>query len=697
MAVIPDNKRAPRPSSPALRAGAALLALSSLFLLLFHFFSGPARAEEGGPEAPEFLLSASAPRALLKDIGFELELKFEGEAEGPVVCEVSGPEGLVRVPCPPGETVSVPITLSEAGRSVVRVQALELDSSRALAGAEVSLRALHGLWTILPPLIAIGLALLFRQVVAALWVSVFLGALILYDFRPLVAIARSIDHYIIGAMADFDHAAMLVFIIFMGGMIGMIARGGGIQGVVELIARRATSPRRGQTATFFMGLFIFFDDYANTIIVGNSMRPISDRLRISREKLSYIVDSTAAPVASIFPISTWIGYEVGLIDSALRMIESADSGYMVFLESIMFRFYPILALALVLMIALTGRDFGPMARAERRARLKGKPLRDGALPMTSLESRKLEPPEGKPRRWFNALIPLVAVILITFIGLWVNGKANLSAAEFEKITTEAADYGLWAKVYMVGQVYSQAAPNIVLAWASLLGCIITVVLVSGQRILSLAEAMQAWLSGVESMVIAIVVLLFAWSLGQVCQDLHTALYLTQSLSGVLSPRALPVITFLLACLISFATGTSYGTMGILIPLVIPIAHELGIEAGLPPADQRLILVGVVSSVLAGSVFGDHCSPISDTTIMSSMACSADHVDHVRTQVPYALLAAAVGVALGDIPAAFGLNPLISIALGIAVLLGVLYLFGSRVDRNKKTGDYEEKGVHGVNQ
>jgi len=644
------------------------VSLAAAMLVLFVFFTPSLlAADQASFVRPAF------PGLMIKGVDFKARVDFDKKLPEGTKCALSGPGIDRKVPCK-GKSVSFgELKFNETGR-------YRLGITAGGEFREVKIRVIHGLWTVLPPLLAIGLALLFRQVVAALWVSIWLGAFIIYDWRFFTAIARSVDHYIINAMADPDQAAMLVFIIFIGGMIGMIARSGGIQGIVEILAKRATSPRRAQVSTFFMGLFIFFDDYANTIIVGSSMRPITDRLKVSREKLSYLVDSTAAPVASIFPISTWIGYEVGLIDSALSSIGSTESGYMVFLESVLYRFYPILALALVVLIGLTGRDFGPMLRAEKRAR-KGRPLRDGALPMASLESKKLDPPEGKPRRWINAVVPLAFVIGITFFGLWVNGKAALGSAGYERVVAESASYGaILAKVYILGQVYSEASPNIVLAWASLAGCIITAIMVTVQRIVSMGEAMNAWLSGVESMVIAIVVLLFAWSLGQVCEDLHTAEYLTTSLSGVLSPRVLPVLTFLLSCVISFSTGTSYGTMAILMPLVIPIGNELAAGAGFSAADTHVILVGSVSSVLAGAVFGDHCSPISDTTIMSSMATSSDHIDHVRTQIPYALLAGAAGVLLGDIPSAFGLSPLISIALGIVAMAVFLYVFGQKIDK-----------------
>ncbi|MFO8058439.1 MAG: Na+/H+ antiporter NhaC family protein [bacterium] len=662
-----------------------LLRRSLLGLVLLLVLLVPARTPAGEGES---FIRPDLPGLFIKGVNFDAGMKLARQLPEGATCRLSGP-GLDReVPCHKKSASFGEIRFNQTGRYTVELSAGE-------HRREIEVRVIHGIWTLLPPLLAIGLALLFRQVVAALWVAIWLGAFIVYDWRFFTAIARSVDHYIINAMADPGNAAMLVFIIFIGGMIGMISKSGGIQGIVEILARRATSPKRGQVSTFLMGLFIFFDDYANTIIVGSAMRPVTDRLRVSREKLSYLVDSTAAPVASIFPISTWIGYEVGLIDAALSSIGSAESGYMVFLESILYRFYPILALALVVLVALTGRDFGPMRRAEKRAR-QGKPMRDGALPMASLESKSLDPPEGKPRRWYNALLPLVFVIGITFVGLWINGKSALGAEGYERVLADSADYGaLFGYVYILGQVYSEASPNIVLAWASLSGCIITVIMITVQRILTMGEAMNAWLSGVESMVIAIVVLLFAWSLGQVCEDLHTAEYLTTSLAGVLSPRLLPVLTFLLACTISFSTGTSYGTMAILMPLVIPIGAELAGGAGLSPADTHVIIVGSTSSVLAGAVFGDHCSPISDTTIMSSMATSADHVDHVRTQVPYAVLAAVTGIILGDIPTAFGMSPLISIVLGIGAMAVFLYLVGQKVD--KKSESVLESAPEGKNE
>ncbi len=622
-------------------------------------------------------LEIEAPSLWVKGPPADMTLRIKGvrpdrEIQYNMYIDGEGPVRSGEIKGPGGHPVE-PFAFERTGRFTIEFKADGLSASKEV-------RVVHGILSLLPPLLAIFLALAFRQVLAALWLAVWLGAFIIYDWHPLAAIGRSIDHYLVDAMADPEDAAMLLFIIFMGGLIGIISKSGGIQGIVEVLARRATSARRGQLATWAMGLCIFFDDFANTLIVGNAMRPVTDKLRISREKLSYIVDTTAAPIASISPISTWIGYEVGLINAALASISLPASGYILFIQSIPYRFYPVLALFLVALVSILGRDLGPMRRAELRARKEGKVQRDGALPLASLDPDIIHPPEGAPRRWINAVVPLLVMVLVTFVGLWVHGRQGLGTQGYEDVLKKAAEFSWFGgRVYVLGMVLSNASANTVLCWSSLTSCLVAVVMVVSQRILSLSESMSAWLSGVKSMVIAIVVLLFAWSLGSVCADLHTAEYVTHSVSGLLSPHLLPVIVFLIACGISFATGTSYGTMAILIPLAIPIAYRLSEVAALNAHDSHIILVGTISSVLAGSVFGDHCSPISDTTIMSSMASSADHVDHVRTQLPYALLVACVGMLLGDIPTAYGMSPWITWALGITVLVIVLLVFGKKTD------------------
>ena len=524
-----------------------------------------------------------------------------------------------------------------------------------------------GWLSLLPPLLAIGLALVARQVILALLLGVWFGALVLTGWNPLAALMLVADDLLVTALADRSHAAIILFSLTLGGMVGILARSGASEGVVNALAKRVTNRRRGQLATTLMGTAIFFDDYANSLLVGNTMRPLTDTLRISREKLAYIVDSTAAPIATVAVVSTWVGFEIGLIQDAMARVQSGGSAYLFFLSSLPYNFYPFLTLFFAYMIGATGRDFGAMRRAETRAYRTGELLRPGAQPATDTsELASVTSDQGPASPWLAAL-PILSVILITIVGLWWNGRASLIAAG-------TSGFGL-------RDVLNAADSMSVLMWASLGGALIAGVLVYGARRLDLRATVDAWLDGAKAMLIAMVILVLAWSLGDVCHRLGTGPWLVEVSRGVLSPHLLPAITFLLASLVSFSTGTSWGTMAILIPIIYPLAAALA-AAGDPSAvDGASVVMASTSAVLAGAVFGDHCSPISDTTILSSMASGSDHVDHVRTQLPYAMSVSAVAVVFGYLPAGFGVSPWISLAAGVAVLSIVLRVFGVRAEED----------------
>lgn len=529
--------------------------------------------------------------------------------------------------------------------------------------------ASYGWLSLLPPLISILLALVFRQIVPALLAGVWAGAWILHG-GPLIGMLRTMDRYIVGAASDADHVAIIIFSLLLGGMVGLISRSGGTIGMVEALTPFATSSRRGQLVTWFLGLLVFFDDYANTLLVGNTMRPVTDRLNISREKLAFMVDSTAAPVASVALISTWIGYEVSLIGDALREVGSSLDAYAVFLQSLLYRFYPFLALVFGLLIAGTLRDFGPMAKAERRAS-QGKVLADTAVPLADFDNPKLEPPVDQPRRWINAVLPVLVVLFATFCGLWATGRASLAADGLTTGTLPLTDL-----VFRdVGTIFGAGNSFHALLWASLAGCLTAAALPLVQRILTLGEALAAWSEGIKSMTLAFVILVLAWSISAVCSDLNTSGFMVDLLSDNLDPRYLSTLVFLIAAATSFATGTSWGTMGILIPLAVPTAFGLAQSAGFDPVASHRILLGSISAVLAGAIFGDHCSPISDTTVLSSIASGCDHIDHVRTQMPYALTVAGVATLLGYLPSGFGVNPLLCMLVGCAALVGILAFAG----------------------
>jgi Na+/H+ antiporter NhaC len=513
-----------------------------------------------------------------------------------------------------------------------------------------------GIWSLLPPLIAIILAFISKQVILSLLVGIFVGATMI-NGNIFYGFLRTLDEYIVGSVADSWNAGILIFTLTIGGMVGVISKMGGTHAIAEALAKKAKNAKSAQLVTWLMGIVVFFDDYANTLIVGPTMRPLTDKMKISREKLSYIVDSTAAPVAGMALISTWVGYELGLIKDAFDALGMNVNVYGIFLRSIPYRFYDLFALFMVFLIAVMMRDFGPMYKAEKRARLKGKLLADGATPMASTEVDTASLKEGIKLKVSNALVPILTLVVIGFIGLWYSGGGVEQPFTFEGIRTAFGD----------------ADASVALIWASVIASAIAIIMSISQRILTLGEAFEAWVDGAKSLVITAIILTLAWSLGTVTEGVGTANYLVQIVTDTLPIAMLPFLVFIISCIVAFATGTSWGTMAIMMPLAIPLAHAFtgGTVNG--------ILLSTLGAVLTGSIFGDHCSPISDTTIMSSMASAADHIDHVKTQLPYAITTAAVAIILGYIPAGLGVNPFISIILGGFALIAIVRFIGKSTD------------------
>ena len=530
---------------------------------------------------------------------------------------------------------------------------------------KVSLRVFPGLLSIIPPLIAILFALIFRQVILSLMLGIYVGAVFIYDYNPLTGLLRLVDKYIINSISDVSHIQIIVFTLFFGGVIGLISKSGGTRGIANVITKFAKNRKSTMISAWLSGLVIFFDDYANTLIVGNLMRPVTDKMKISREKLAFIVDATAAPVASIFIISSWIGYEVGLIQDGLTMIGSDANAYATFLATIPYRFYPIVMLFFVFLISYLQRDFGPMYKAERRALVEGKLFNGEDKAKTDLtHTSEIFGNEDKAK-WYNGIIPILVIIFGTIIGLIYTGINSLQEQGI-------SEYG-------IREIISNSDSYLALLWSSFFACIVAAVMILSQKIMSLSETIDAWFFGLRSMLLAVIILTLAWSIGAITVEMKTADYIVSLIGDNISPHFLPVIIFLVAGLTSFATGTSWGTMAILMPIVIPLSHSVSGLYGLDAIENTLILQGVISSVLAGAVFGDHCSPISDTTILSSMASGCNHVDHVRTQLPYAILIAVVCMLLGDIPTAFGLSPYLSLGLIGLVIVAIVFLIGKKIN------------------
>ena len=522
--------------------------------------------------------------------------------------------------------------------------------SPAPAVAAATATVAPGWPSVVPPVLAIVIALTTRAVIPALLVGIWSGVFIAAGGHAGAAwpsFLASFDTYVVNAMADADRVRVLLFTMMLGGMIGILAQNGGMRGVVARVTRRASNAIRGQLVTAGLGLVVFFDDIANTLLIGKTMRPVADKLRISREKLAYLVDSTAAPIAGIAFASTWVGYEVSVIGSTIDGIAGLDmQPYLIFLESLPYSFYSIITLFMVFAVASSGRDFGPMYRAEIAARQRDEP------PDALQDTVETAPRTGNEAA-SNAVIPILVVVITLFASLLITGSGD-----------SLRD--------VLGSADSYAA----LMWASLLGVVSAALITVGRRVLSLEQTVEAWSEGVRSTVFAVIVLVLSWTLADVVKELNTAEFMIELTRGGLPLFLLPAISFLLSGVVAFTTGTSWGTMGIVMPLILPLSWTLVTDAAAAGGPADLVLFyGSVAGVLAGAIWGDHCSPISDTTVLSSLASDCNHIDHVRTQLPYAMTSGACALFLCAVPVGLGVPWWVCLLVSFGAVLAVLRWIG----------------------
>ncbi|MBI2900514.1 MAG: Na+/H+ antiporter NhaC family protein [Planctomycetes bacterium] len=517
--------------------------------------------------------------------------------------------------------------------------------------ATLNRRVLPAWLCLVPPLLCIVLAFTTRQVILSLAFGVAAGAALVAGFgaadllrSPVLALDT-----VVGEVSQPQHALILTTLLLVGGLIGIMAYSGGMRGFVDRFAGFLRTRRSGMVATWGLCLGLFFDDYANSLIAGNTMRSLTDRLRISREKLAYLVDSTAGPITALGLVSTWIFLE----EKTLLASGIADPAEI--LRLVPYGFYTLFAIAFVFLIAATSRDFGPMYAAEVRAITTGQLLRLGARPMVDREIADVTHVENLRERWHNVLVPVAVLVGLTLVSLIVTGMRNPSRP--------AAAAG-------VLQILQYARPFRAFLWGTAGATVVAAVLVLARRHLELPQLFEGWLRGMRSMLVAAVLLVLAWSMGQMCRDLSVGRYLAAHLPGASMTPWLPAAAFLVCAATSVAVGSAWSTLALLLPVLAPLA------TGQPDGIQ----LGVLAAVLSGSLFGDHVSPISDTTIISSLGSACDHIDHVRTQGPYAVAVAAVATAFGFVPVGFGVSPYLCLPLGVAALAGVVFLLGKRLPR-----------------
>ena len=613
------------------------------------------------------------------------------------------------------------LTDDHVGKNRYKVEA-SLDEnfpSDEVATDSILVKLVPGPVTLIPPLVTVFVAVVTKNVLLSLFSGIYFAAFIIWNYNPFYAFINLFSNLIIYSFSDRDHIFIIVFTWILSGMITCVLKAGGGEGLVKEMSKYAKTPRSGMVVAYILGLLIFFDDYANTLIVGQTIRPITDSLGVSRERLAFLVDATAAPVASVSPISSWIGFELSLIQAVLDDLEEAgedlscyeDSVFLIFLQTIPSRFYPLLMLCMQLFLIIMQREFGSMLSYERTARQtfygsgyldegqatvvdvedsekkestaddthpeQGRTsevedydrisfggLAHHAIDLTEFDkdgdkkeeevfmdanAKLLEPSPDTPRRWWNCVVPIVVTISVVLTSLVCTGLTGIRHANDTYTLENIFSYSDSFTALLYGSVAGTCAIWF-LCWVQRVtadGRLTTVLtsdgrLPSSKPIMTLGESLDIFILGIKNLVDALLILILAWTVGDSFTKCGTGIYISSALSDNLDAGAYPAVTFVISGILALVTGSSWGTMSIMFPLILPAAHYAD------PCNKR-VFYGTISSILAGAVFGDHCSPISDTTVLSAVASRCPLINHVRSQFPYALLVGTLGVLIGDLP------------------------------------------------
>ena len=498
-------------------------------------------------------------------------------------------------------------------------------------------------WALVPPVVAIGLALITKEVYSSLFVGILMGGLLYSGFQFETTITHIFEDGIISVLSDSYNVGILVFLVILGTMVGLMNKAGGSAAFGQFAARKIHNRVGAQLATILLGVLIFIDDYFNCLTVGSVMRPVTDKFKVSRAKLAYLIDATAAPVCIIAPISSWAAAVTGFVEG--------EDGFSIFIRAIPYNFYAILTIVMMIGMVVMKMEFGSMRTHELNA-VKGDLYTTPGRPY-GLAKDELTETKGKV---IDLLIPIISLIICCVIGMLYTGDF-FSGTDF--VTA-----------------FSNSDASLGLTFGSFFGLVITIILYQIRRVLSFSDCMACIPEGFKAMVPAILILTFAWTLKAMTDSLGADVYvagLVESSAGGLI-NFLPAIIFVVGCFLAFATGTSWGTFGILIPIVVAVFEN---------SNPQLMIISI-SACMAGAVCGDHCSPISDTTIMASAGAQCEHVNHVTTQLPYAITAAVVSF-VTYIVAGFVQTAWIALPVGIVLMLGVIFVMksmGNQIDENK---------------
>ena len=491
---------------------------------------------------------------------------------------------------------------------------------------------------LIPPIVAIGLALITKEVYSSLFIGIVVGTLLFANFNIELAANTLLNTSLIGSIADVYNVGILIFLAVLGMIVVLMNRAGGSAAYGQWASERISSRRGALGATFGLGCLIFVDDYFNCLTVGSVMRPVTDKFNISRAKLAYFIDATAAPICMIAPISSWAAAVSGTVEGY--------NGFEIFVRAIPYNFYSLLTIVMVIFMIVTKFDFGPMATHERNA-LKGDLYTTAERPYAAVSDEKGNP-KGKV---IDLVLPVVVLIISCILGMVYTG-------------------GLFSGVSIM-DAFANCDASVGLSMGSLIALIIVIVYFVCRRVLSFKDCMGAIPDGFKAMVPAILILIFAWTLKSTTGLLGAPAYVKGIVDSVKALQVLlPAIVFVIGVGLSFATGTSWGTFGILIPIVVAVF----------PQDFQMLIIAI-SACLAGAVCGDHCSPISDTTIMASTGAQCDHLNHVTTQIPYAMTVAAVSL-VSYIITGFVKNIWISLPIAIILMVATLMIIRSVVKRKE---------------
>ena len=500
-----------------------------------------------------------------------------------------------------------------------------------------------GILSLLPPLLAIIIAVYTKNVIISLFSATFMGVMVLSSYNPIESVKTLIGDYFFAQLTDSYNAGVLVLLVFIGGFIALMEKSGGAYAFAQKVTKYIDTKPKAQLSAWFGGILIFFSDLGTPLIIGPIFEPIFDKLKISREKLAWIIDSTASPIAVLVPFIGWGVYVMGLIQKEFEALNIAQSDFTAFVKAIPFQIYPILAITMVPIIALTKLDFSQMLKAEKRVETTGKLYWDNSNPPR--KSEKLSDVEVKNSRASLVIVPLI-VLFVTLFGILIP-----QGFPFKKIEGSAF--------------------RIALSTGYLFASIVLMALMSIYKTKTFNETFNIYINGMQKMMYVSVTLVLAWSLGSVIKNMGTANYIISIMQGNISGAFIPAILFILGACVSFSTGSSWGTFAIMMPLAIPMAVAMDVSI--------YICIG---AVLSGGLFGDHCSPISDTTILSSTGAGCDLIDHVKTQLPYALING--GITLIAYLIAGVINNEFSLVIAIGMLFISIFIL-SKIN-NKKSNE-----------